>query len=277
MTETTGLHGVLAVVGDAHRRRQVLCGEAAIERPAFRLARDVERHAGGVARERPRRQHHPGVLLGGRIGRQIARRLDPLHRLQDRRPRCVALRGERHEGGGITQRRAVVGAAELELGLRRDVGQRRRIDPLGARTVAQHAECRCELRLGDRGLQLVQLGIGEVAQVAERRHRVAREHVIRIGQLAVDRLGRIALPDVIAQPVERQAERHLRHREVALARAGQEVGHVGVEPHVVAARAPQAERAVRALARENALDRVADALVDRAVERELRLVASSLT
>ena len=77
--------------------------------------------------------------------------------------------------------------------------------------------------------------------------------------------------DVIAQPVERQLERDVRHREVALARPRQEVGHVGVEPDVVAARAPQAERAVRALARQQPLDRVADALVDRGVERELRL------
>ena len=58
--------------------------------------------------------------------------------------------------------------------------------------------------------------------------------------------------------------------EVALARPRQEVGHVGVEPHVVAARPPQAERTVRALAREQPLDRILDAIVDRGVEREVR-------
>ena len=58
---------------------------------------------------------------------------------------------------------------------------------------------------------------------------------------------------------------------MALARAGQEVGDVGVEPGIVAADRPQAERAVRILARQQTLDGVLDALVDGAVERQLGL------
>ena len=116
-----------------------------------------------------------------------------------------------------------------------------------------------------------ELGVGDVAQVAERRDAVAGEHVVRIGQVARDRLGGIALRHVIAQRSSASLNATSGTGEVALARPREEVGHVGVEPHVVAARAPQAERAVRALARQHALDRVADALVDRGVERELRL------
>ncbi len=62
----------------------------------------------------------------------------------------------------------------------------------------------------------------------------------------------------------------VRHREAALARPRQEVGDVGVEPDIVAAGRPQAERAVRALPRQQPVDRIADALVDRGVEREMR-------
>ena len=63
----------------------------------------------------------------------------------------------------------------------------------------------------------------------------------------------------------------LRHLEMALARPGEEIGDVGVEPGIVAADRPQAERAVRILPRQQTLDGVLDALVDVAVERELGL------
>ena len=58
---------------------------------------------------------------------------------------------------------------------------------------------------------------------------------------------------------------------LVLARAGQEIGDVGVEPDVVAADAPQAERAVRILPRQQRLDGVADALIRRRIERDMRL------
>ena len=66
-------------------------------------------------------------------------------------------------------------------------------------------------------------------------------------------------------------KRRRRHLEFQFARAGEKVGHVGVEPGLVAADRPQAERAVGVLARQQAGNGVADALVDVAVERQMRL------
>ena len=57
--------------------------EAAIERPTPGFPCHVERHVGGITCEGPRGEHHPGVLLCGRVGRQRPRRLDPLDRLED--------------------------------------------------------------------------------------------------------------------------------------------------------------------------------------------------
>ena len=201
------------------------------------------------------------------------RLLDALDRAGDGRPRAAGFARERHQRRGIAQRRAVVGAAE-QLGLRRrlDVGERRGVDALGAGAVAEQAERRGDLRLGDRRGEVGELGVGEIAQIAERRDAVARQHVERIGEIAAAVLRRLRRGgDDVAQPVERELERRVRHRKAALARPRQEVGDVGVEPGVVAADAPQAERAVRRLARQQPVDGVADALVDGVVEREMRL------
>ena len=45
-------------------------------------------------------------------------------------------------------------------------------------------ERRGELRLGDRRRERIELGIGEIAQIADRRRAVAREHIERIGKSA---------------------------------------------------------------------------------------------
>src|SRR5262249_40732260 len=45
---------------------------------------------------------------------------------------------------------------------------------------------------------------------------------------------------------------------------------IGVEPRILAARGPQPERSVRSLAREQALYGIAHALIDSAVERQVR-------
>jgi hypothetical protein len=115
------------------------------------------------------------------------------------------------------------------------------------------AAASCALR--DRRLERIELGVGEITQVAERRDAVARQHVVHIGEIAAAVLGRIVLRDVIAQVVEARAGTRHPARRIALARPRQEVGDVGVQPHVAAARPPQAERAVRALPRQHALDR----------------------
>ena len=95
---------------------------------------------------------------------------------------------------------------------------------------------RGDLRLGDRRGDVVELGVGEITQIAERRGAVARQHVERIGEIAPAVLGRVRrVADEVAQPVERELERDVGHRKALLPRARQEVGDVGVEPGVVAA------------------------------------------
>jgi hypothetical protein len=84
--------------------------------------------------------------------------------------------------------------------------------------------------------------VGQVAQIADRRRAVARQHIERIGEIGAAVLAGISeIGDGVAQAVERELERGLGHREFSLARAGQKIGDVGVEPNVIAADAPQAE------------------------------------
>ena len=61
-----------------------------------------------------------------------------------------------------------------------------------------------------------------------------------------------------------------------LARAREEIGDVGVEPDIVAAHRPQAERAVGVLARHEPRDGILQTLVDVAGHRHLRFVAKIL-
>ena len=184
---------------------------------------------------------------------------------------AATFRGQRDQRGAVPQHRAVVDAAVLERRLRRHRLQCRGVDALGSDLVTEHAERGGKLRLRDRGGEIVELGVDEIAQVADRRRAVARQHIERIGEIAsAVAAGVFGVGDEIAQPLHRQPERNVGHREVALARPGQEVGDVGIEPDVVAAHRPQAERAVRALARQQAVDRLLDALVDALVEREMR-------
>jgi len=65
------------------------------------------------------------------------------------------------------------------------------IDTLGARPVAEHAQRRGELRLGDGGGEVVKLGIDEITQVTDRRRAVTRQHVERVGKVAAAVLVRV--------------------------------------------------------------------------------------
>ena len=65
-----------------------------------------------------------------------------------------------------------------------EIVERRLVDALGAGAVAEQAERRGDLRLGDRGGEIVELGVGEIAQIAERRDAVPRQHVERVGEIA---------------------------------------------------------------------------------------------
>src|SRR4029077_2142818 len=100
-----------------------------------------------------------------------------------------AFRRQRHQRRRIPQHRAIVAAAVVEYGPRRERRERRRIDTFGAGAVAEHAERRRDLRLGDRGRDRVWLGVGEVPQVSPRRGAIARQHVKRISKVAPAVLG----------------------------------------------------------------------------------------
>ena len=83
------------------------------------------------------------------------------------------------------------------------------------------------------------------------------------------RLGRV--DDLVAQPVQRLLEGLLRHGEILLARAGEEIGDEGVEPRVLVAAVgrPHAEGAAGALPAELALDRLLDPPVEIGIDVEL--------
>ena len=177
-------------------------------------------------------------------------------RLRQRRARRVAFAGQRDQRRGIAQRRAVVGAAELQHRLRREAVERCGIDPLRPVAIAdQRQRCR-QLRFRDRRRQVVQLGIGEIAQVADRRCAIARQHVEAVGEITSAVLFRLVGVDHrIADAVERVLEQHIRYRKSLFAGAGQEVRHVSIQPGVVAAGRPQPERPVRSLPRQQPVDR----------------------
>ena len=211
-----------------------------------RRAADIERYLAGILRHGARREQKPCILL--RRGRaQIGAHLfDALHRGLHRRRRGAAFAGKRDDCGSVAQRRAIVLAAD-QIGRRgrRDRCKGRGIDALGSRAVADHGERRGDLGLGDRRRQRVELGVSEVTQVADRSDAVARQHIERISEIGTAVLARVGdVGDLVAQPVERELERRVRHRDLALARAGQEVGDVGIEPDIVTAYAPKPKRAV---------------------------------
>ena len=261
---------ILAGIGDTQRLFQIAGLDGAVERALQRRAADIERHPAAVLGERARREQKPGILLRRRRAQRRARRVDALHRGLHGGARRAAFARERHQSGGVPQGRAVVFTAR-RVGLcgRRQRFERRRIDALGAGAVARHGERRGDLRLRDRRRQRIELGVGDVAKIADRSRAVARQHIERIGDIDAAVLARVGgVGDGVAQPVEREPEGRLRHRDLAFARAGEEVGHVGIEPDVVAADAPQAERAVGILPRQQRLDRLAQLLLRGRIGRD---------
>src|SRR5260370_31948592 len=105
----------------------------------------------------------------------------------------------------------------------------------------------------------MELGAHVVAKLAEGRRPVPRQHVERIGEIAPAVLRGIrSIADEIAQTIERELKTGVGHGKAALARAGEEVADVGVEPHIITPYGPQPERAVRALARKQPVDGVAN-------------------
>ena len=209
-------------------------------------------------------QHHPAVLLRAGVRAVRARRVDLGPRTGDGVGGHVAcgrigLGDQRQHRGGVAQARAVIGPGKPGVLLGRERSQRGGEDLAGAGAVAEHRQRRAELSLGERRRERVELGVGQIAQVADHRPAVARQHVERIGERGVVGLVRFGrVDDGVAQAIERLPEGPLGDHVLLLAGAGQEVGDEGVEPGVVvlAVGRPQAEGAAGALAAHLALDRL---------------------
>ena len=138
------------------------------------------------------------------------------------------------------------------------------------------AAATCALAIGV--FKRVELGVGEIAQIADRRRAVARQHVERVGKIAAIVLARIRRrADDVAQAIERKPERRFGHGEFAFARAGEKIGDVGIEPDVVtAADTPEPEGAGGILPREQHVDGVADALIGAGLSATCVSLARSL-
>ena len=203
---------------------------------------------------------------------EIAGGIDPLRGADQDRLCRIAFGRERHHHGGVAQRRAVIGAADLDLGLLGERGDGHAEHLLGADAVAEHGERGADFRLRRRRLEVVDLGVGEIAKIADRSDAVPRQHIERVSerQSAVGR-GVRRRAHVIAQALKRELEGIVRNGEAAVPRPRQKVGDVGVEPGIVAAGGPQSEGAFRPLAGKHGLDRIGDALVEPGVDGEMQI------
>jgi hypothetical protein len=110
--------------------------------------------------------------------------------------------------------------------------------------------------------------VGVVAQVADRGPPAARQHVKRVRDLAAAPRHVGLVGERIVEVVERLAERHVGHVVVELARPGEEVGDVGVEPQVALARRPQPEAARRRLVEQHPVDGALDPLAQLRIGRD---------
>ena len=170
-------------------------------------------------------ENHPAVLLRACVRALRTRRVDLGARAGDGVGGHVAggrigLGDERQHRRRVAQPRAVIGPGKPRVLLGRERDQRGGKDLAGAGAVAEHRQRRAELGLGERRRERVELGVGQIAQVADHRPAVARQHVERIGERGVVvgvRLG--GVDDGVAQPVERLAERRPRRPRYFCSRA----------------------------------------------------------
>ena len=132
-----------------------------------------------LARQGVGGEKRPELLLG--------RALDPGCR-HDRGERLPVDRvaagfdGEREHPGGVARTTAVVGAVELLRLARRGTGAGAPEHCVSARLIASERERGAELGLGERGREGIRLRVGVVAEVADRRPALAREHHEGIGE-----------------------------------------------------------------------------------------------
>ncbi len=119
----------------------------------------------------------------------------------------IGLGDERKHGRGVAQPRAIVGPRDALVALGVESLERRAESAGGARLVPEHRQRSRKLGLAERGREGVELGVGEIAQIADYGAPVARENIERIGErrgIVLVRLRRV--DDLVAQPVERLIE-----------------------------------------------------------------------
>ena len=203
---------------------------------------------------------------------EIAGGIDPLGGADQDWLCRIAFGRERHHHGGVAQRRAVIGAADLDLRLLGERGDGHAEHLLGADAVAEHGERGADFRLRRRRLEVVDLGVGEIAKIADRSDAVPRQHIERVSERQSAVGGGVRRgAHVIAQALECELEGIVRNGEAAIPRPRQKVCDVGVEPGIVAAGGPQSEGAFRTLAGEHGLDRIGDALIEPGVDGEVQI------
>ena len=141
--------------------------------------------------ERARREHEPGVFLRRGALHEIARGVDPLGGADQDRLRRIAFRRKRHHHRGVAQAasrsrcgrsrssapwRATPSATSNTFSARTRSPSMASAAPISAFAVAR--------------LEVVDLGVGEVAKIADRSHAVPRQHVERVGERQVRRRSR---------------------------------------------------------------------------------------
>ncbi len=178
---------------------------AAIKRSLDRRPIEIKGH--GFLRQRARSQHQPCIFLGRGVRRQPARHFDARHRLRQCRPRRIAFARKRNQRRGIAQSAAIVDPSELQHGFWRETFERGGIDPLCPALVADQRQRRRQLRLCNWRRQVVQLGVREITQVADRRGAIAGEHVKSVSQIPPTVLFRLVrVHDRVADTIERASE-----------------------------------------------------------------------
>ena len=210
--------------------------------------------------ERPGGEHHPGILLGAGVAALVETRADKADQFRYELGCRIAFGYKSQNPCAITQAGAVIGAVLQQSCGRLDPLERRPEALRCARLVAIKRERRADLRLRHRGREAHQLGVGVIAQIADRCFPAARHDIERIGYsgtliLNVGRVGELVL-----EIVERQLCRFLRHRKAFFPGAGDEVGDIGIEPEITGPWTPEPEAAGGRLVRDEPVDCSFDAL-----------------
>ena len=152
----------------------------------MRRAADIERDGLGLLDDGAGRQHHPRHFLSRGIACAGALHFDRTHRCADDFGLGLGIGGECEDRRGIAQNAAIIGtpcATAGILDILAELFDGRGKGQVSAITVSQHREGRCHLGAGKWRTEIVELGIGEVLQVANWSPAGAGQNIERIGHV----------------------------------------------------------------------------------------------